>query len=51
MTGVKASFGLDSSVETLTYRDLQDRRAIIRDRLESQRPGRDGKRRKLPFRK
>ena len=51
MTGVKASFGLDSSVETLTYRDLQDRRAIIRERLESQRPGRDGKRRKLPFRK
>ncbi|MEY2449604.1 MAG: ubiquinone biosynthesis protein [Acidimicrobiaceae bacterium] len=51
MTGVKASFGLDSSVETLTYRDLQDRRAVIRERLESQRPGRDGKRRKLPFRK
>jgi ubiquinone biosynthesis protein len=48
MTGVKASFGLDSSVETLTYRDLQDRRATIRERLESQRPS---KRRKLPFRK
>jgi ubiquinone biosynthesis protein len=50
MTGVKASFGLDDSVETLTYRDLQERRAVIRDRLESQRPARD-KRRKLPFRR
>ncbi len=37
MTGVKASFGLDDSVEKLTYRDLQKRRAIIRQRLESQR--------------
>jgi ubiquinone biosynthesis protein len=51
MTGVKASFGLDASVESLTYRDLQERRAIIRERLESQRPNRDSKRRKLPFRK
>jgi ubiquinone biosynthesis protein len=37
MTGVKASFGLDDSVDKLTYRDLQKRRAIIRQRLESQR--------------
>src|SRR4051794_17070067 len=49
MTGVKASFGLDESVESLTYHDLQERRAIIRDRLESQRPARS--KRKLPFRK
>jgi ubiquinone biosynthesis protein len=34
MTGVKASFGLDSSTEGLTYRELQQRREIIRDRLE-----------------
>ena len=51
MTGVKASFGLDESVESLTYRDLQQRRAVIRERLESQRPSRGSKRRKLPFRK
>ena len=51
MTGVKASFGLDDSVESLTYRDLQERRQVIRERLESQRPGRGSKRRKLPFRK
>jgi hypothetical protein len=30
---VKASFGLDESVEGLTYRELQERRAIIRERL------------------
>ena len=34
LSGVKASFGVDTSTETLTYRDLQERRAIIRDRLE-----------------
>jgi ubiquinone biosynthesis protein len=33
MTGFKASFGLDDSVEKLTYRDLQERRAVIRERL------------------
>jgi ubiquinone biosynthesis protein len=37
MAGVKASFGLDDSVETLTYRELQERRAVIRGRLEGQR--------------
>jgi hypothetical protein len=30
---VKASFGVDDSVEALTYRDLQERRALIRERL------------------
>ncbi|MGH9135776.1 MAG: ABC1 kinase family protein [Acidimicrobiales bacterium] len=35
LTGVKASFGLDSSAENLTYRDLQARREQIRDRLQS----------------
>lgn len=34
LTGVKASFGLDESVEGITYRDLQARREIIRDRLQ-----------------
>ena len=31
--GVKAAFGVDETVETMTYRDLQARRQIIRDRL------------------
>ncbi|HEX4822617.1 MAG TPA: AarF/UbiB family protein [Acidimicrobiales bacterium] len=51
MTGVKASFGLDDSIETLTYRELQDRRNVIRERLESQRPDRSKKSRRLPFKK
>ena len=42
LSGVKASFGVDASLETLTYRDLQERRAIIRERLAK----RDRKRRK-----
>jgi ubiquinone biosynthesis protein len=50
MTGVKASFGLDDSVEKLTYRDLQERRATIRGRLEGHRP-RPGRRGHLPFRR
>jgi ubiquinone biosynthesis protein len=51
MTGVKASFGIDESVESLTYRDLQERRTIIRERLESQRPDRSKKKLRSPFRK
>ncbi len=33
MAGVKAGFGVDSSVETLTYRELQERRALIQKRM------------------
>jgi len=33
MTGVKASFGVDASVERLTYRDLQKRREVINRRM------------------
>lgn len=33
MTGVKASMGLDASVEQITYRDLQKRREIINKRM------------------
>ena len=33
LDGVKASFGVDSSTEKLTYRDLQERRELIRKRL------------------
>jgi ubiquinone biosynthesis protein len=35
MTGVKGSFGVDPTVETLTYRDIQARRELIRKRLEA----------------
>ena len=34
LTGMKASFGLDPSVEGVTYRELQQRREIIRERLQ-----------------
>jgi ubiquinone biosynthesis protein len=37
LDGFKASFGLDSSVESLTYADLQERRRIIRERFEEHR--------------
>jgi ubiquinone biosynthesis protein len=33
MRGVKASFGVDDSVERLTYRDLQQRRELINKRM------------------
>ena len=33
MDGVKASMGLDSSVNRLTYRELQERRALIQKRM------------------
>jgi len=33
LEGVKASFGVDSSTEKLTYRDLQKRRELIGKRL------------------
>lgn len=34
MDGVKASMGLESSVNSLTYRELQDRRALIQKRMQ-----------------
>ncbi len=37
LEGFKASFGLDSSVQSLTYADLQERRKIIRERFEEHR--------------
>ena len=45
LTGMKASFGLDESVEGVTYRELQQRREIIRDRLQNARPTRPPKHR------
>lgn len=38
LTGVKASMGLPSDIEQLTYRDLQDRREVIRKRLKGTSP-------------
>jgi len=35
LSGVKAGFGVDDSVEHLTYRDLQERRALIQRRMRS----------------
>ena len=37
LEGFKASFGLDNTVESLTYADLQERRKIIRERFEEHR--------------
>jgi hypothetical protein len=32
--GMKAAFGVDGSVEKMTYRELQERRETIRKRLQ-----------------
>jgi len=37
LTGVKASFGLDESTPTITHRELQERRRIMRERFEKRR--------------
>lgn len=37
LEGVKGSLGLESSVEQITYKELQERRELIRKRLESRR--------------
>jgi hypothetical protein len=34
LSGVKASFGLDESTEHLTHRELQARRAEVREKFE-----------------
>jgi ubiquinone biosynthesis protein len=39
MQGVKASLGIDSSIDRLTYRDLQDRRALIQKRMRERTAG------------
>jgi ubiquinone biosynthesis protein len=33
--GIRAAFGVDDSVETMTYRQLQERRQLIRSRLQA----------------
>jgi len=37
--GMRAAFGVDDTVETMTYRDLQERRETIRRRLRTGEPG------------
>jgi ubiquinone biosynthesis protein len=39
LSGVKASFGVDLDTEGLTYRELQERRQIIRERLAKREAG------------
>ncbi|MEP1123826.1 MAG: AarF/UbiB family protein [Ilumatobacter sp.] len=41
MDGIKASVGLDSSASGLTYRELQERRALIQKRMSDHVEGRD----------
>jgi hypothetical protein len=50
MAGFKAGFGLDDSTESLTHRDIQDRRAQVRQKFEGrERPrGPSGRRRRSP---
>jgi len=38
LDGLRASIGVDSSVQTMTHRELQERRATIRKRFEEDRP-------------
>ncbi len=40
LTGVKASVGVTDEVESLTYREIQDRRNQIRENLENARANR-----------
>ena len=48
LTSVRASFGLDESQQSLTHRDIQERRAQVREKFEGQdRPERPGLRRRL----
>ncbi|MGI8493210.1 MAG: ABC1 kinase family protein [Acidimicrobiales bacterium] len=49
LDGVRASLGVTEDVETLTYRDLQERRELIRKRMEDHR--RDNTRRRGTLRR
>jgi hypothetical protein len=44
LSGVKASFGLDEATEHLTHRELQARRAQVREKFEGRRRGGRGTR-------
>jgi len=45
LDGLRASIGVDASVNTMTHRELQERRATIRKRFEEDRPSLRGRRR------
>jgi ubiquinone biosynthesis protein len=49
LTSVRASFGVDESQRSLTHRDIQDRRAQVREKFETHQggPSRSGLRRRL----
>jgi len=46
ITGIKAGFGVDAETEALTYRDIQARRAQVREKFEGR--GRPGRKRRSP---
>jgi ubiquinone biosynthesis protein len=46
LSGVKASFGVAPETEGLTYRELQERRDLIRSRLGEREAGNRGRRRR-----
>jgi ubiquinone biosynthesis protein len=51
MSGFRAGFGLDETTESLTYRDIQARRAQVREKFEERgrrRSGRSLRRRRAP---
>jgi ubiquinone biosynthesis protein len=52
ITGIKAGFGLDASTEALTHREIQARRAQVRQKFDGRgrpaRPGRPGRTRRAP---
>jgi ubiquinone biosynthesis protein len=46
VAGIRASLGVGDTVDTLTYRELQERRELIRRRLEQHSRGRGRRRRR-----
>ncbi len=46
ITGIKAGFGLEASTEGLTHREIQARRAQVREKFEGR--GRPGRKRRAP---
>jgi ubiquinone biosynthesis protein len=46
ITGIKAGFGLDAETEGLTHREIQARRAQVREKFEGR--GRPGRKRRTP---
>jgi hypothetical protein len=46
LSGLKAGFGLDESTESLTHRDIQARRAQVREKFEGRGGARERRRRR-----